>query len=197
MQILTNLSEPFLYIVAFAIIFAETGLPPFFFLPGDTLLFSLGIFAHQSIVSLTVVISVIVVAAFLGNIIGYYLGSFLRKKRRTSSLLKRIPEKHILKTEMFYKKYGSWTVLLSRFVPVVRTIAPFLAGVSKMKYKTYILFSFLGAILWAVAIITSGFIFGSYISIKYASYIAIGLMITASILTPLLLFLSKKYLKKS
>lgn len=196
MQTLTTLSEPLIYLVAFAIIFAETGIATFFFLPGDTLLFSLGILAHQGTVSLQTAIVVIIVSAILGNIIGYYIGSFFRDKHQSSRLLRKIPQKYILKTEIFYQKYGSFTVLFSRFVPIVRTVAPFLAGVSKMNYKKYLFFSIVGGILWVSVVTTVGYVFGSYFSVEHAGLIAIGLMITASVLTPLVVFLSKKYFKK-
>lgn len=196
MHILTTLSEPLLYVIAFCIIFTETGFVPFFFLPGDTLLFSLGIFAQQGLITLHLAVLVTMIAAFLGNILGYYLGLFIRDKRNTSSFLKKIPEKYIIKTELFYKKYGSWTVVLSRFVPVVRTIAPFLAGVSQMNYWAYILFSALGAVLWTSGITLLGFLFGEHFSVVKGEYIAFGLMLGVSILFPLAVFISKKYMKK-
>lgn len=197
MHFFSNLSQPLIYFLAFAIIFAETGIATFFFLPGDTLLFSLGIFAKQNIISLPTIILILITSAILGNILGYYLGSIIREKRHSSKLLQKIPEKYIVRTESFYKKYGSYTVLLSRFVPIVRTIAPFLAGISKMVYKKYIIFSILGAMLWVSAVTLSGYIFGSYVSVKNASFLAGGLMIMASVITPILVFISKKYLKKS
>lgn len=196
MHTLTTLSEPLIYLVAFAIIFAETGVATFFFLPGDTLLFSLGILAHQGTVSLQATIIIMIVAAIVGNVVGYYIGSFFRNKHQSSRLLQKIPEKYIIKTELFYQKYGSFTVLLSRFVPIIRTIAPFLAGVSKMNYKKYFFFSTIGGILWVSIVTTVGYIFGSYFSAEHAGLIAVGLMITASVLTPLVVFLSKRYFKK-
>ncbi len=196
MHALTTLSEPLIYIIAFAIIFAENGIATFFFLPGDTLLFSLGILAHQGIISLEIIIVVLIIAAIIGNMVGYYLGCLLRDKHKSSRLLQKIPEKYIIKTELFYKKYGSFTVLFSRFVPIIRTLAPFLAGVSKMNYKKYFLFSVIGGILWIGVVTTIGFVFGSYFSIEHAGLLAVGLMIAASVLTPLIAFLSKRYFRK-
>ncbi|MEK7228398.1 MAG: DedA family protein [Patescibacteria group bacterium] len=197
MHILTTFSEPLIYFIAFGVIFAETGILACFFFPGDTFLFSLGIFAQQGIISIQTVIIVLVIAAVSGNILGYYLGSFVRSKHHSSRLLSKIPEKYVVRTEEFYRKYGVITVLISRFIPVVRTVAPFLAGVSRMKYKQYFLFSIIGGVLWTVLITAFGYIFGGYVSIKEATIIAVTLMIVASILTPLLVYVSKRYLQKS
>ncbi len=196
MNTLTTFSEPIIYLIAFAIIFFETGILTFFFLPGDTLLFSLGIFAQQGVISIKLAILAVCVAGIAGNILGYYLGSFVRNKRDSSNLLQKVPEKYILKTEVYYKKYGSLTILFARFVPIVRTIAPFLAGVSYMNYKKYFSFSVIGAFLWAIAVPTFGYIFGKYVTLAHAETIAIGLMVLASVLTPAIVYLSKRYLKK-
>lgn len=197
MHILTTLSEPLIYIITFGIIFAETGILVCFFFPGDTFLFSLGIFAQQGVISLQATLVVLVVAAILGNILGYYLGSFVRSKHHSSKLLSRIPDRYVVRTEAFYEKYGIFTVLFARFIPVVRTVAPFLAGVSRMKYKQYLTFSVVGGILWTVTITIFGYIFGAYVSVEKATTIAITLMVLASVLTPLFVFVSKRYLKKS
>ncbi len=196
MHTLSSLSEPLIYLVAFSIVLSETGIAPLFFLPGDTLLFSLGIFAHEGLISLKLIIAVVFVAAVAGNFIGYHLGSFVRGKHTSSRLLHKIPERYIQKTELFYKRFGVWTVILSRFVPVIRTVAPFLAGVSHMKYRWYLISSVIGAALWTVTITLVGFLFSSYITVEHASLIAGGLMLTASILTPVVVFLSKKYFSR-
>lgn len=195
-QILTSFSEPLIYLVTFLTVVAETGIAPFFFLPGDSLLFSLGLFARQGIISINIIIPTIIVAGFLGNLLGYYLGSIVRGKHHTSTLLKKIPEKHILRTEKFYKEYGVWTIIFSRFIPVVRTIAPFLAGVSKMDYKKFVILSAIGGIFWATLVTLVGFLFGSYISVEYVGYVGLALMVSASIITPIALFLSHKIFKK-
>lgn len=194
-HILTTFSEPLIYLLAFAIVFLETGVAPFFFLPGDTLLFSLGLFAHQGLIRLEVIIPVLIAAGFIGNLVGYYLGSFVREKHHSSRLLRNIPDKYIKKTELFYQKYGSWTILISRFVPIVRTIAPFLAGVSRMNYKRFVVLSALSGVFWATIVTSVGFLFGTYIKIGQIAYLALGLMLLASILTPIVLFVSRRYIK--
>ncbi len=197
MENLSLLSEPAIYLSVFAIIFSETGILACFFLPGDSLLFSLGLFAQQGIISLPTVILVLALAGFFGNLLGYQIGKFLRDKHHKTKFLKRIPDKHIEKTERFYKIHGSWTVVLARFVPVVRTVAPFLAGVSKMNYRKFVALSLLGAIFWASIVTSAGFFFGSMFDVSYVVYVGLGLMILASVLTPILLFWAKKHFQKN
>ena len=196
MHTLTTLSEPLIYLVTFGIIFAETGIAACFFLPGDTLLFSLGLFAHQGLITLPGIIAVIIVAGFSGNLVGYAIGKFVRLKRESSRLLQKVPESHIQKTELFYQKYGAWAVVLSRFVPVVRTLTPFLAGVSKMNYRQFVALSLLGSIAWASIVTMVGYGFGAYLNVAYMGYISIGLMVLASVVTPIAVFLSRRYLRK-
>ncbi len=197
MQLLQSFSEPIILFLAFSIIFAETGVLTFFFLPGDTLLLSLGLFAHQDLVSLPLALLTIAIAGFFGNILGYHIGLLLRKKRKESSLLQKVPERYIVQTEKFYEKYGAFTIVFSRFIPVVRTVAPFLAGVSCMKYRTYLLLSLIGAFLWSSVVITVGYFFGSYIPSYEIGKLALILMVAASVLTPLLLYFGRRFFKKS
>jgi membrane-associated protein len=196
MHTLTTLSESLIYIVTFGIVFAETGIIACFFLPGDTLLFSLGLFAHQGIIGLPHIILVLIGASFLGNLFGYAIGKYVRIKRESFTLLQKVPESHIQKTEQFYQKYGSWAVVLSRFVPIIRTIAPFLAGVSKMPYRRFVALSLVGSLAWSSVVPIVGYAFGSYINIAHIGYISVGLMVLASVVTPLVLVLSRKYLRK-
>lgn len=196
METLLNFSEPIIYLLVFSIVFSETGILPCFFLPGDSLLFSLGLFAQQNVISLTTIIIVVFVAGFFGNILGYALGKFIRDKRDSSKLLKRVPESHIQRTENFFKKHGIWAILFSRFVPVVRTIAPFLAGVSKMHYRRFILLSFIGAIIWSSVVIGSGYIFGSYLKNFNLGALSLSLMVGASIIVPLAAWFFGKFFKK-
>lgn len=193
---LTHFSEPIIYLVAFLTVLGETGIAPLFFLPGDSLLFSLGLFADQGIVDLRIIILVLMVASILGNIIGYYLGSFVRGKRESSHMLQKIPQKHIERTERFYEKYGSWTIVLSRFIPIIRTIAPFLAGVSKMPRRKFIPLSIVGGIAWSIVVPLAGYLFGSYFGAIHAVSLALILMIAASVLTPVVLILSKRLFKR-
>jgi membrane-associated protein len=100
-QLLTSFSEQLIYLITFGIVFSETGIVACFFLPGDTLLFSLGLFAQQGIINIYNIIIVLTIAGFLGNLFGYAIGKFVRLKRQTSTVLQKIPESHIKKTEIW------------------------------------------------------------------------------------------------
>ncbi len=196
MQFLTQYSETIIYLVVFLIVLGETGVVALFFLPGDTLLFSLGMFADQGLVSLPVVIAVVFVAGFIGNIIGYETGSYVRGHYKQYSLFKRVPEHYILKTEHFYQKYGKFTVVLARFIPVVRTIAPFLAGVGKMQRTSFISLSALGGLFWAILMPVIGYTVGRVFDLKNIEYIGAGLMLAVVIIFPLAMLIVNRIVKK-
>ena len=155
------------YALLFAIIFVETGLVVMPLLPGDSLLFSVGLLAAASgQLSLTTVIPLMIFAALLGDQLNYYIGrnfSELVKSREKILFLKR---EHIEKTEAFYAQYGSKMVILARFVPIVRTVAPFVAGAGRMSYPVYLIFGVLGACLWVISITLAGYFLGDNAWIK-------------------------------
>lgn len=196
MQFLINYSESIIYLVVFFIVLGETGFIALFFLPGDTLLFSLGMLADQGLLSLPVVIGVVFVAAFIGNIIGYETGSYMREHYKQYNLFKKIPERYVLKTENFYQKYGKLTVVISRFIPVVRTVAPFLAGVGKMRRTSFISLSAIGGLVWAVLMTMVGYTVGKFLDLKNIEYLGGGLMVAAVIVFPLAMFVINRFVKK-
>ncbi len=155
------------YALLFAIIFVETGLVVMPLLPGDSLLFSVGLLAAASgQLSLTTVIPLMIFAALLGDQLNYYIGrnfSELVKSREKILFLKR---EHIEKTEAFYAQYGSKMVILARFVPIVRTVAPFVAGAGRMSYPVYLIYGVLGACLWVISITLAGYFLGDNAWIK-------------------------------
>ena len=155
-----------------ATIFAETGLLIGFFLPGDTLLFAAGFFAAQDKISLVGSIIAIIIAAILGNLMGYEIG------RRTGPKLFNKEEAVLLNKETvanassFYEKHGGKTIIFARFIPVIRTLAPLIAGIGKMNYKKFLLYTIIGAVVWGVSVTLMGFgagrIIGEYFDIdKY------------------------------
>lgn len=144
------------------IVFAESGLLIGFFLPGDTLLFTTGLLVHAGKISIdiNVLVFILFIAAVLGDSVGYAFGNRIGRKlydRPNSRLFKR---SHLEAAEKFYAKHGSKTIILARFVPAVRTFAPIVAGASKMRYKTFLLFNIIGAFLWAVCITYLGYLLG-------------------------------------
>ena len=150
-----------LYAVLFAIVFCETGLVVTPFLPGDSLIFAVGAVCARNVIDISVVAPLLVLAALCGDNVNYWLGRRLGPavfKRESSRLLNK---KHLIKAHDFYEKYGSKTIILARFVPIVRTFAPFVAGIGKMNYGRFLLFSVVGAVLWVSICLSGGYFLGS------------------------------------
>jgi membrane-associated protein len=148
-----------------AIIFAESGLLLGFFLPGDTLLFSAGFLATKDVfgVSVHVLVLYLVVAAILGEVVGYWFGRKVGHRifRRKDSLL--FHPDNLVRAERFYEKYGPVTILLARFVPIVRTFVPIVAGAAKMNQRIFTIYNVLGAVLWVAAITYIGYFAGDFL----------------------------------
>ncbi|HEU4750739.1 MAG TPA: DedA family protein [Acidimicrobiia bacterium] len=147
----------------FAIVFAESGLFFGFFLPGDSLLFTAGLFASQGTLSLPLILVGCFVAAVAGDQVGYLFG-----KRVGPALFRRpdsrfFRQEYVERAQRFFEKYGAKTIVLARFVPIVRTFAPILAGVGKMPYRTFVLFNVVGGLLWAVGVTLLGYALGEMI----------------------------------
>jgi len=147
-----------------AVVFAESGLLIGFFLPGDSLLFTAGLLAHQGVLNINIHLMVILLflAAAAGDSVGYMFGRRVGHKlfnRPNSLLFKR---ENIEKAEEFYNKHGGKAIILARFIPVVRTFAPMVAGIARMDYKAFLLFNVLGALLWAVGITYLGYYAGAW-----------------------------------
>lgn len=148
------------YALLFVILFCETGLVVTPFLPGDSLLFAAGAFAAQGSLHIVPLALLLLVAAIVGDGVNYWIGSRfgqLLLARRT----RWINPAHIARTQAFYEKYGSKTIVLARFVPIVRTIAPFVAGIGRMGYGKFITYNIVGAILWVCLFLGAGYFFGN------------------------------------
>ena len=147
----------------FAIVFTESGLFIGFFLPGDSLLFTAGLLAAEGYLNLPLLMMGSFVAAVLGDSVGYAFGARVGPKifSREDSLL--FHKKHIERTKKFYEKHGVKTIILARFVPIVRTFAPILAGVGQMRYRTFITYNVIGGVLWAAGVPLAGYILGQTI----------------------------------
>jgi membrane-associated protein len=154
---------PGFYAVLFLVIFAETGLVVTPILPGDSLLFALGAVAAMpgSSISMPLLLVLLVGAAVLGDAVNYAIGYRLGPKvfRYEQSWL--LNKKHLLRAQAFYEKYGSKTIILARFVPIVRTFAPFVAGIGQMRYRRFGLYNVLGGVAWVMICAWSGWFFGS------------------------------------
>lgn len=184
------------YVLLFAIVFVETGLVVMPLLPGDSLLFSVGLLAAASgQLSVGTVIPMLILAALLGDQVNYFLGRFFSdfiNQREQILFLKR---SHVQKTEEFYAKYGSSTVILARFVPIVRTVAPFVAGAGRMSYPVYLLFGFLGATLWVTSITLAGYFLGDNEWVK-TNFEKVVLGIVAVSVLPILIGIIKSKFSK-
>lgn len=154
---------PWLYVVLFLVVFAETGLVVTPFLPGDSLLFAVGAICSLPETGLNVwlMIAVLLVAAILGDAVNYSIGHMLGPKvfaREDSWLLNK---KHLVRTQEFYERHGGKTIFLARFVPIVRTFAPFIAGIGRMSYARFAMWNVTGAIAWVTGLTLAGYFFGT------------------------------------
>lgn len=176
---LVNQYGLFTYGILFAIIFAETGLVILPFLPGDSLLFAAGAIASLGSLNVGFIVAVLIIAAILGDTVNYWIGHYFGRKIVDHPKIKFINQEHIDKTEQFYKKYGAKTIILARFVPIVRTFAPFVAGVGSMRYSTFILYNVIGGVSWVSLFTFLGYFFGNMPFIRhnfhYAVFAIIGL----------------------
>ncbi len=185
-----------IYAILFLIVFAETGLVVTPFLPGDSLLFAAGAIAATGALDVWVCGLVIGLAAFCGDNCNYWIGRIIGPKvfSREDSYFFR--KSHLEKTEKFYNKYGSRTVIIARFVPIVRTFAPFVAGVGKMPYGRYIAFSSAGSALWVPICLGSGYFFGNMDIVKKNFELVILGVIAVSLL-PIIIEVLKSKLAKT
>ena len=156
----------FVYIGLVFRVFAETGLAVGFFLPGDSLLVVAGLFAANGKLNLAVLLSSLFVAAVVGDAVGYFTGAKMgpRLFKRQKSLLFR--PSHLQRAHEFYEKYGGKTIIIARFVPIVRTFAPIVAGAAKMPYRRFVVFNVVGGLLWVFSMILAGYYLGTLLRDK-------------------------------
>jgi membrane-associated protein len=185
------------YVILFLIVFTETGLVIMPLLPGDSLLFAAGAIAANEGTGLNVwlIIIILIVAALLGDNLNYFMGKKFGgeiKKRERILFLKR---EYLEKTEAFYEKHGGSTVIMARFIPIVRTVAPFVAGAGSMNYSKYIGYCVLGAVLWVPALTLLGYFFGNMDIVKKNFELVIFAIIGFSVLPMIYQFLKSKMAK--
>ena len=186
---------PWIYLLMFLIIFAETGLVVTPFLPGDSLLFALGAMTslESGGLSLATLSALLVAAAFLGDNVNYQFGKYIGPKVFSFEKSKIFNKKHLHQTQKFYDKYGSKTVILARFVPIIRTFVPFVAGVGRMPFARYLGFSVLGAVLWTQIFLWAGHLFGNLPQVKSHFHIVIFAVIGLSVLPILIGWFKARY----
>lgn len=187
------------YAILFAIIFIETGVVVMPFLPGDSLLFATGMLAAQFPESLNVwvVLVLLLIAAIAGDALNYAIGRYFGMRVTRIKIFGKnfIKPEHIEKTHAFYEKYGPTTIIIARFVPIVRTLAPFVGGVGKMKYSTFLTYNVIGAFLWVVSLTLAGYYLGQITFVK-ENFGKVVLIIIALSVLPILIPVLKHWLKK-
>ncbi len=168
---------PWLYALLFAVIFAETGLVIFPFLPGDSLLFIAGTVVAMGGLNVHVLVAALIVAAVLGDSLNYTIGRTIGPKVFDRPDSRWFKQEHLRRTQAFYDRYGGVTIIIGRFVPIVRTFAPFLAGVAGMRYHRFLAYNIIGGILWISSLVYAGYIFGNIPWVKdNLSLIVVGIV---------------------
>ncbi len=195
---ITQEYQTWTYLILFLIIFAETGLVVMPFLPGDSVLFAMGalIAKPETNLNLLVMLVLLIAAAILGDFVNYEIGKHFGQRvfRKDSKIFK---PSYLEKTQSFYDKYGLKTIIYARFVPIVRTFAPFVAGVVKMPYSKFGLYNIAGGILWVTLFLLGGFFFGQISFVKNNFSIVVLAIIGISILPPIIEVIKEKFTKKS
>jgi len=208
MEVITNLIELFLHIdeylaeiianygtwtyaLLFFVIFLETGLVVTPFLPGDSLLFAAGSFAALGVLSPWTLVILLSIAAILGDTVNYWIGHYIGPKAFSGNI-RFLKKEYLDKTHAFYEKHGGKTIILARFVPIVRTFAPFVAGVGAMTYSKFILYNVVGGLLWVNIFVWLGYFFGNLPFVKKNFEFAILAIIFISVMPMVYEFLKAK-----
>jgi membrane-associated protein len=170
------------YAILFLIIFCETGLVITPVLPGDSLLFAVGTFAALGSLDLTVAMVCMAIAAIAGDTVNYWIGHYLGPKVFHEEKSRFLNRKHLERTHEFYEKYGGKTIIIARFVPIIRTFAPFVAGIGSMNYGQFIAYNIIGGIFWIVSLTLAGYFFGTIPVVKNNFTLVIMAIIVISVL---------------
>jgi membrane-associated protein len=194
----------FVYLGLFFIIFAETGLAVGFFLPGDSLLFTAGLFAavYPDKMNVWLLLILLFIAAVVGDAVGYYSGKKLGKSIFSRPKSRFFNPNHLVKAHAFYEKYGGKTIIIARFVPIVRTFAPIVAGAADMTYRKFVMYNILGGFLWVFSMILSGYYLGGLVErafgIKLEDHIekVVLIIVFLSILPMIIEFIKARREKK-
>lgn len=190
---------PWLYVVLFAIVFCETGLVITPFLPGDSLLFAVGALAATpgSPIDVVVIMVLLCVAGVLGDAVNYAIGKRVGPMVFSRDSSRLLNKEHLLRASRFYEKHGGKTIIMARFIPIIRTFAPFVAGIGKMGYGRFAVFNVVGAITWVVAFTLAGYWFGSLPWVKRNFQFVIVAIIVISVIPVFVEFFKARREKSS
>jgi len=180
------------YLLLFAIVFCETGLVVTPFLPGDSLIFATGALVATGSLDLSTVFIILCFAAIIGDSVNYQVGHLLRDKISGDENIRLIKKEHLTRTQTFYERHGVKTIIIARFVPIIRTFAPFVAGIGKMHYPRFLSYNVIGGVLWVSLFLFGGYFFGNLPFVKdNFSFVILGI-IFVSLLPGIFTYLQSK-----
>jgi len=185
------------YLILFIIIFCETGLVVLPFLPGDSLLFAAGAFAAKGDMSIGILYALLCIAAVAGDSVNYEIGSFIGPKIAKQEKTRFLNKEHIERTHKFFEKYGAKTIIIARFIPIIRTFAPFVAGIGDMGYKKFLHYNVIGGVSWIFICLSAGYFFGNIPTVKHNFTFVILAIVIISILPALIEYIRHKNLKRA
>lgn len=185
------------YAILFLVIFSETGFVVTPFLPGDSLLFAAGTFAAIGALDVSVIFVLLTIAAVAGDTVNYWIGNFVGPKVFHKDDVRFLNKKHLERTHQFYEKYGGKTIIIARFVPIIRTFAPFVAGIGSMAYGRFLSYNIIGGILWIAVCVFVGYFFGNIPIVKQNFSIVILAIIFISIMPGVVEFLRHRLRNKT
>lgn len=179
------------YAILFLIVFAETGLVVTPILPGDSLLFAAGAIAALGGLDVTVVVFLLIVAAILGDTVNYWIGARIGR-RAFKGDIRFIKQEYLVRTERFYEKHGGKTIILARFVPIIRTFAPFVAGIGVMEYRRFLIYNVVGGVVWVTLFTLGGYYFGNLPLVKQNFSLVVLAIIILSVLPIVIEFIKAR-----
>ncbi|MEX2054390.1 MAG: DedA family protein [Candidatus Colwellbacteria bacterium] len=192
-----SFSGSWVYVILFLIIFAETGLVIAPFLPGDSLLFAVGAFAGKGLLDIWVAYTTLVAAAILGDSVNYWIGNRIRHRVFSNKNSRIFNREYLERTREFYAKHGGKTIVIARFIPIIRTFAPFVAGVGRMHYRTFLIYNVLGAFIWTTSLTLTGYYFGALPFVRdNFEYVIMGI-IAISLIPMIVEYLRRKSISKT
>jgi len=180
------------YLILFLVVFCETGLVATPFLPGDSLLFAVGTFAARGSLDLGLVLLLLMAAAILGDTVNYWIGHAVGPKIFHKENVRFLNKKHLERTHEFYERYGGVTIIIARFVPIIRTFAPFVAGIGSMSYGRFIAYNVIGGVGWVAILTLGGYFFGNLPIVQKNFSLVIIAIIVISILPGVVEFLRQR-----
>ena len=185
------------YIILFLVILCETGLVVLPFLPGDSLLFAAGAFAAKGDMNIATLFMTLCVAAILGDSINYEVGRLIGPRIAQREKSRYVNKEHIAKTHQFYEKFGAKTIIIARFIPIIRTFAPFVAGLGTMSYKKFLQYNVIGGVAWVAICLFAGYLFGNIPLVKKNFTVVIFAIIIVSILPAVIEYIRHRSITKA